>query len=160
MWQKICNAIYQATKWLAIALLACLVSVILLQVIFRYFFNNALPWPEEVGRYSFAWVTLLGVSLCMAEDGHLRLDILMQFISKKTGRRLMRFADIISLGFFLFFGWISIASVQTYYVQGTLATSMPLPLWIVWLSIPVGCLLTALQLIRNILAHQNQHSGV
>ncbi len=33
--------------------------VILVQVVCRYFFNNALPWPEELARYAMVWLTFM-----------------------------------------------------------------------------------------------------
>jgi len=40
-------------------LLAFFVFVLLLQVILRFVFNAALPWPEEAAKYSMIWVTCL-----------------------------------------------------------------------------------------------------
>ena len=34
-----------------------LVLAILVQVVFRYGFNNALPWPDEAARFCMLWMT-------------------------------------------------------------------------------------------------------
>ena len=49
----------QITVPLACGLLALMVGVILLQVVMRYVFNNALPWPEEMARAMMIWMTAL-----------------------------------------------------------------------------------------------------
>ena len=45
--------------WMALGLM---VVVILLQVVFRYIFNNALAWPDEAARFLMLWMTGLRLS--------------------------------------------------------------------------------------------------
>lgn len=46
-------------KNVALVLTAIMTVIILVQVFFRYFLNNALPWPEEVARFMMVWMTFL-----------------------------------------------------------------------------------------------------
>src|ERR1700745_238640 len=57
--------------------LAAIVVLTLAQVIWRYVLGNPLQWSEEVARYCFVWVTLLGASaLLRVSDGHPRIHSL------------------------------------------------------------------------------------
>ena len=40
--------------WVAMGLM---VLIICLQIVFRYVFNNALPWPDEAARFLMLWMT-------------------------------------------------------------------------------------------------------
>ena len=58
--------------WMALALM---VAVILLQVVMRYVFNNALPWPEEAARFFMLWMTGLIAPSAMRWGGFVAIDM-------------------------------------------------------------------------------------
>ncbi|MFC5080332.1 2,3-diketo-L-gulonate TRAP transporter small permease protein YiaM [Vibrio thalassae] len=49
-------------KSIAWVLVTLMVATILLQVVCRYVFNSALPWPEEVARAMMIWMMALVAS--------------------------------------------------------------------------------------------------
>ena len=58
-------------------LMATIVLLTLAQVIWRYVLDDPLQWSEELARYCFVWLTLLGASaLLRLSDGHPRIDSL------------------------------------------------------------------------------------
>ncbi|MCT8991974.1 TRAP transporter large permease subunit [Chelativorans sp. SCAU2101] len=61
---------------ICVALLVVAISVSLLQVTMRYGFHAALPWPEELAVWAFAWATFLGMALATGREAHIRIDIL------------------------------------------------------------------------------------
>ena len=74
-------------------LMAAIVVLTLAQVIWRYVLGNPLQWSEEVARYCFVWVTLLGAAtLVRVSDGHPRIDTL----SLSAGPRLRSALDVFS----------------------------------------------------------------
>ena len=54
------------------------------QVIFRYVFNNALVWSEEVARFSLIWMTLLGSAVAVRKWQHLFIDSVLNKCSHKV----------------------------------------------------------------------------
>lgn len=58
--------------WVALALM---VVVILLQVIFRYVFNNALAWPDEAARFLMLWMTGLVAPSAFRWGGFVAIDM-------------------------------------------------------------------------------------
>ncbi|MEQ3727619.1 MAG: TRAP transporter small permease subunit, partial [Tateyamaria sp.] len=42
---------------IGIVAIAVMVVAILIQVVARYVFNNALPWPDEAARFCMLWMT-------------------------------------------------------------------------------------------------------
>jgi TRAP-type transport system small permease protein len=74
-------------------LMAAIVVLTLAQVIWRYVLDDPLQWSEELARYGFVWVTLLGASaLLRVSDGHPRIDTLWHL----GGRRVRSALDLFS----------------------------------------------------------------
>ena len=134
------------TLGVATFLLMCL--VILYQVIVRYFFSNAQPWPEELGRYLFLVCTYASICLCVEENCQLRVEVLpVSFPSLKWAFDMLSVLSTI-----LFYG-LSVALVWQMLVRvkrmGTLALTMPIPMWILWGFIAIFCLFALLFGLRQ-----------
>lgn len=71
--------------WMA---LAVMVAVILLQVVMRYVFNNALAWPEEAARFCMLWMTGLIAPSAMRWGGFVAIEMLPQAMPKRVGHVL------------------------------------------------------------------------
>lgn len=63
----------RTVAWMALALM---VLVILLQVVARYVFNNALPWPDEAARFLMLWMTGLVAPSAYRWGGFVAIDML------------------------------------------------------------------------------------
>jgi TRAP-type C4-dicarboxylate transport system permease small subunit len=60
-------------------LVATITAVTFLQVFTRYVLEDPLIWTEEVARYLFVWITLIGGAAAVRTRGHFGLDILRRF---------------------------------------------------------------------------------
>lgn len=91
--------------WFALAIM---VGVILLQVVMRYIFNNALSWPEEAARFCMLWMTGLIAPSAMRWGGFVAIDMLPQALPRRTGQVLMLVLLLLStvvLFVSIQFGW-------------------------------------------------------
>jgi TRAP-type C4-dicarboxylate transport system permease small subunit len=61
-----------------IVLVTLLTAVTFAQVITRYVLGDSLIWSEEVARYLFVWVSMIGAALALREGGHFGLDLLIR----------------------------------------------------------------------------------
>jgi TRAP-type C4-dicarboxylate transport system permease small subunit len=61
-----------------VLLVTLLTAVTFAQVATRYVLNNPLIWSEEVARYLFVWVSMIGAALAIREGGHFGLDLLIR----------------------------------------------------------------------------------
>lgn len=129
-------------------LLAVMVCSIFLQVVARYVFNNALPWPEELGRFLFAWIVFLGIVSVLRSDEMLSLNLIYSVLPKQLGNYLKLFISIVVFLFLLIIvkgGWefMSRQMSQT-------SVAMSIPMWMVYLIIPLGTLLMAMEMLLQI----------
>ncbi len=80
--------------WMALGLM---VLVILLQVVFRYVFNNALAWPDEAARFLMLWMTGLIAPSAFRWGGFVAIDMLPLALPRMAGLVLTMILLLLSL---------------------------------------------------------------
>ena len=60
--------------------------VVLLQVLMRYLFAYPNPWSEEVSRFCFIWLSLLGASLAVEHRAHFGFDQVTKALAPRAKR--------------------------------------------------------------------------
>lgn len=130
-------------------LVAAIVIVTFGQVILRYFFNAPQTWAEEVGRYLFVWITLIGASVSVARDNHIRLDAIVNMLPKAVQSPLdiiRRLIEIGSIGILLVAG----TQVTMRNLHGSFYTLPDVPRWLFYVSVPLGAGLMLLFALWNL----------
>lgn len=72
---------------MAVLFFIILIISCVLQVFSRFVLNSAYSWTEELARYSFIWLNLLGAAICVKHDSHAKVTALYDRFSgniKKT----------------------------------------------------------------------------
>ncbi len=82
----------RAVEWLLIALLAVMVVLVFGNVVLRYAFNSGIVFSEEVSRFVFMWLTLIGALVVMKDNAHLGMSSVVDRLGE-TGQRICRFAS-------------------------------------------------------------------
>ena len=127
----------------AVVLFAALTVVVSLQVFTRFVLHIPFIWSEEVARFLFFWVVLLGAALSVRSRRHFTIDIgIGRTIA--TGRRAGFLLDVIPdlcvLGFSVFL----LVQGLEYTRSGVLrtATNSGVNMAFVYAAIPVFALLS------------------
>jgi len=135
-----------AVNTLAIVLFAAMVVVTAAGVFFRYVLNAALPWAEEADRYLFIWLSFVGAAITMRYQAHIAVDILVRGLRPAA----RDWAALLSHGCILAFVgtvfWASERVIEVTSATRTTATDIPMS-W-VYLAVPVGCTLIAVEVLR------------
>ncbi|MGS4943909.1 TRAP transporter small permease [Meridianimarinicoccus sp. RP-17] len=74
--------------WATVIAMALMVTVIVLQVVFRYVLNNALPWPDEAARFFMLWMTGLIAPVAYRRGGFVAIDMLVRALPARIGAAL------------------------------------------------------------------------
>lgn len=91
------NPVSRAVDWLLIALLGVMIVLVFGNVVLRYLFNSGITFSEEISRFVFMWLTLIGALLVMKDNAHLGMSSVVARLGEK-GQRLCRFlADLIAM---------------------------------------------------------------
>ncbi|MEB1807473.1 MAG: TRAP transporter small permease [Bacillaceae bacterium] len=137
-----------------------LIVIMSSQVFMRYVMNASLSWPEEISRYLFIWIAFIGISYATKGDLHLKIDILLEYVSPKIQSM---FAVLRDIAIFLFSVIMVIGGIDVYNnLSGTMQTSAALgiPFKYVYLALPVGFGLTALRIIQKYILKVTQKSSL
>lgn len=116
-----------------------MVSVVTAQVISRYLFNSPFTWTEELARYTFVWVSFLGMAIAVKYGSHIALDMLARKLTGISRKSLMVFNNLLVLVFsgiltYSGFEFVKLGARQT-------SPSLSLPMDIVYLVIPISGIL-------------------
>lgn len=119
--------------------------IIFLNVILRYIFKNSLTWGEEFSRYIMIWLTFVGSSLCVRDNVHVNMDILLNKLPYVARRFLLIFiygGSALVTGYLAYLGYSIMDQIR---LSGQVSSAMEmLPIWIVYLAVPIGSLLMSI----------------
>ncbi len=147
---------------IGIVAVGLMVVAILIQVVFRYLFNNALPWPDEAARFCMLWMTGLMAPTAFRRGGFVAIDMLGQALPRLAGAFLTLVLLLISLAVLVIAAEIGYAEVTGFggrfataslYVPGnlTLTEWIRVPRSWMMLSLFVGVILLTLVNVELIL---------
>ncbi|MYL06057.1 MAG: TRAP transporter small permease [Gemmatimonadales bacterium] len=128
-------------------LLIAVCDVVLLQVLMRYLFAYPNPWSEEVSRFCFIWLSLLGASLAVARRSHFRFDQVTGRLPPRVKKAVERFAAAVVLLFALVLLGTGIALMDL--TMGERSASLNLPFALVYAAAPVSGALMVIHLLAG-----------
>ncbi|HUU73055.1 MAG TPA: TRAP transporter small permease [Burkholderiales bacterium] len=114
--KRVANIVYRALQLLLTLLMGLLILPIVLQIVSR--FSPSIPhfiWTEEIARFCFIWVIMIGSMIGVRDGAHFHLDLLAEPRNPRAraiGRLWVHGAMLlVALTFFWFgyrfalFGW-------------------------------------------------------
>jgi TRAP-type C4-dicarboxylate transport system permease small subunit len=130
----------RAFRWLVDAILVtalAVISIVLIcQVVLRYVFHAALPWPEELAQFLLVLLTLLGGYRALEMDMHIRLQVLDDFRWPRLVMLLRLAGYAASAAFMLYVaygGWdLTMRSMHTP------STALRMPMGVVYATLPIA----------------------
>jgi len=128
-----------------IGLVVIMTVVVFLQVVYRYVLAQPLHWSEELARYLFVWISILGAALGVQKRGHFGMDFFYRMLPDK-GRRLLLFMIYLLMGVVILVLLIQgIALVQKTTAQQSPA--MEISMGWAYACLPVGGALMVIHLL-------------
>jgi len=121
--------------------------LVMVLVIMRYFFNSSIPGGNEALRFAFMFTTFLGAAVLVGRREHIAIHL----VTKRFPERIRRACDVLShaiiaaLSVYLLilsFRWIAVSG-------NNLAEELKFPLRYIQIALPIGCGLTALYAVVN-----------
>lgn len=126
--------------------------VLFVNVTLRYLFSASTSWAEEFIKYLMIWITFVGGSICVRQGAHIRMDFLLGKLSESARVKADRAVYLLSALFCgsmaAYGGQIVLFTLKT----GQVSPALKLPMWIVYLAIPLGCGLMAVRFSQRAIA--------
>ena len=85
-------------RWLLLVFYVMLVATMAVEVLRREIFSYSSIWGEEIVRYSFIYLAWIGAAAAVKERAHIRIDVIMHYLSPKLKALLYIFGDLVMFG--------------------------------------------------------------
>jgi len=133
---------------LAGSLVFAVFVVVLMQVVMRYVFQRPNPWTEELSRFGFIWVSMLGAALAVELKSHFVFDQLVKMLGPKLGK-LMRIGSTAFVAT-LALGLVVVGLQLVALAAGQRSPALDLPIGWIYASVPVAGTLMLLHIVAGL----------
>lgn len=145
---KISDFINEVIKKICFLLLVAMTVIIVIQVFYRYVIGSSLSWSEEIARYIFIWIIMLGASTGVKESFHVAVTAFIGWLPENI-RSIISTINVVMLGLvgliMVFYGYnlSELVAVQ-------LSPAIRLSMFWVYLSVPVSGLLIIVHVLSKL----------
>lgn len=149
--RNIFNKVQCFSKHLIAVCMVVMMTVIFVQTMTRYVVFYSIPWSEELSRYLYVTLTLMGVNLAVTSKQLVRIDIIDNFVKGNTLNVIRcALAFVITVIFFYSsFGMIDVSQYQHSPALGISMQVMYVILGIGFLMSAVACLFELVDALKD-----------
>jgi len=146
---------------LIVVLFTILILVVFSQVVFRYVFNNPLTWAEEMARYLQVWIVLLAAAAAIRTGSHISVDYATHDLSSRYKYFLNIIITFLTI---LFLCIVTVYGLKLFfhiYHSTQLSPAMQIPMFVVYIAIPVGgffMLIEAIMVFLKLIVNKNKQA--
>jgi TRAP-type C4-dicarboxylate transport system permease small subunit len=148
-WNRVNEILVSVFETLCAGFLFLIAGLTIAQVIMRYVFNYPFTWSEELAIAAFIYLGFIGIGVAYAQGRHLHVDALVVILPKS----IRKVIEGIALGFSAIFLLVVIVQmIKLIIVTSKVGINTPalqLPKAIIYVSLPIGCLLFLIQVVRK-----------
>lgn len=116
-----------------------LVVVVFAQVLLRYLTYQPMAWTEELARFSFIWLSLMGAAEGARRGSHFAVELVPKMVPGRAGRIFRCALRLAEAGCYAMLGWAGIEITQFVHAQTSITLDMPMSY--AYASIPVSAML-------------------
>jgi len=142
-------------RWALLVFYVMLVATMFIEVIRREVFSYSSIWGEEIVRYSFISLAWIGAAAAVKERGHIRIDVIMEYVNPRIKALLYMFGDIVMAIVALVALYWSYEAVHVSWKFGSVTHGLRVSQ--VWFlsAVPIGFLLVMIRLVQSFLRDIN-----
>ncbi|MBC8441676.1 MAG: TRAP transporter small permease [Deltaproteobacteria bacterium] len=140
---------------LAVGVIAMTVNTIA-AVISRYVFNSAIIFTDELNMIFIVVVTYAGLSYAARNGRHIRMSAIYDAMPAKTRKVLMIVMASVTAAFMFFLSFYSYSYIFEVYKSGRILPALGLPVFYIYLWVPVGFVVTGLQYAFTVVKNLTQ----
>lgn len=140
--KKVFNTIQKICSFIVSLALLSMIAVVFLQTFCRFVIFRSLPWSEELSRYLFVAVIVMGANLAITNHLFVRIEIIDGYLKGKAAAAM----DLVRKMIMIFVNIILVYSSYKLIIIGGYQTSpaMRLPMSLLYSVILVGFILNVL----------------
>ncbi len=145
-------------EWLIASLLAIATLIIFVAVVHRYASGIStlqdfalsinMSWAQELCIYLFVWMAKFGAAYGVRTGIHVGVDVLINRVSDKNRARFVYFGLFAGALFTGVIGFLGAKLVLGISGTGQTSADLELPMWFVYLAIPLGSFLMCFRFLQ------------
>ena len=133
----------------AIALIAMMLTTVA-DVAMATVFKRPIIGAYDMVEAMLVISVFLGIPATFLRNGNIVVDVVDFFVTRETVRRLKQLAQFLTLVFLVLLFWNMITPALDAYKFGDKKQELGLPLWVLWLPILVGVLISAIAVLTSL----------
>jgi len=137
-------------RYLLLPLYTMIVVTISIEVVRRSLLSYSSIWAEEVARYAFIYVAWIGASLAIKERAHIRIDLILSYLSNRNRIFVFIFGDIVTLILAVLAIYWSMESVLNSIHYGSVTHGLRISQAFFLAAVPLGFSMMVVRLIQSI----------
>lgn len=126
-------------------------------VVTRFIFNDALTVTDELNMIFIVIVTFAGLSYAARNGRHIRMSAIYDAMPAKTRKILMIFISAVTAGFMFVLAYYSYSYIVEVYESGRILPALGIPVFYIYLWVPVGFSVTGLQYAFTVIKNLREH---
>jgi TRAP-type C4-dicarboxylate transport system permease small subunit len=142
--------VYDVFGYVGGLILAIMAGAVFLQVVLRFLGRVGIDGLDEVPRYLFVWLVMIGAAAAMQRGEHTSLEYFINLLSPRARALVVVVTNAAGIAFFLYLIKLSLVLVPN--AQFQTSAGLELPLGYVFAAIPVGSALIVLPMLRSLRA--------
>lgn len=158
MIRKIISKIFSVVNIICCAMLSAQVVLVFITVICRNIFNFVPIWGESLTLFLLVWTSMIGASLPIRNDSHIRVTLVDKFLSKNVLFASNVFIDSICVIYCAVVCYTGVKMLGT--VSSTIITGIGISRLYLYLSIPVAMILMILALAEKYIKDDSKKEEV
>jgi TRAP-type transport system small permease protein len=131
--KKFVDAYHRLLTWLLVGTVAVLVVPVSLQIVSR--FTQLIPhyiWTEELSRFLFIWMVMLGAMIGVREKTHFEVDVWPE-LGRRANAVLRLVSNVFVLAAALVFVYWGVEFVRFGWYQSSELAELPMPfIFVAW----------------------------
>ncbi|RDD61806.1 TRAP transporter small permease [Ferruginivarius sediminum] len=124
----------------------------------RNLFNQSLYFTEEVNQFLIVLVTWVGLGYASRKGRHIRMSAIYDQLSDPLKKALMIIMSLGTGAVMFVLAYYSYQYLDGLMGRGTVTPALGVPLWVTYIWVPVGFVITGIQyaltVVRNVRAHE------
>lgn len=138
-----------AERWALLIFYVMLVVTMFIEVLRREVMSYSSIWGEEIVRYSFIYLAWIGAAAAVRERGHIRIDVILQYVGPRIKALLYIFGDLVMFAVALVAVYWSFETVLVSAKFGSVTHGLRISQ--VWFlsAVPIGFSLVIFRLVQS-----------
>jgi len=114
-------------------------------VVARFVFGNSIMFSGELNRILIIMITFAGIGYAARHGRHIRMSAIYDALPVGGRKVLMIFIALFTSAVMFFLFYYSLVYIVDMYSKGRVLPSLRLPIWIIYIWVPLGFLVTGIQ---------------